>query len=532
MGELSEIVSRLDKFEEQEKERKRKEREAREQKIKDQLEPGNLSDDSSDENDVVEGEEEEQDKKNRSKCLVIKEYVTPKFNLKEPNPNVKGAIGKFRKRMGQYLAFIDCFKHLRSSEYCSVLQIATTSKRFKDIFGTERSVSGAIDALEEMGVVEEFIDFFTSGWAKTYKYYYENEKELIKYCKEHKIPKFIVKNTINFTNKEKEEIEDVLDNKVEKGFKDKVLFKSRLKLKRPENVRPGKFKQALIECLYENYPGFKYYQELADEINEKYYVGADDENENDENLKIKFKPTFHWNSPKRNDKGEIIKGSQMQYINGIGIRVANHYSNAKKDNYVSDEDKRKTRDEVLKDFGFVFEKDIKSSVPRVTYALNGGGWIKNEIDFYKKIYDVYDPDGDDFDIERAAIKKLFFRTYFDTTDKKLGYHTWRNMIQDGMDKGFVYEKMAKLKEAMEKVLGTEGFDNYVFYAESCIYLEALYLLLRKGYKVWIVFDCFYGKGFGTQEEFERYVLDAVFISYMRFKMASDFNDWSILKKVE
>ncbi len=84
------------------------------------------------------------------------------------------------------------------------------------------------------------------------------------------------------------------------------------------------------------------------------------------------------------------------------------------------------------------------------------------------------------------------------------------MIQDGMDKGFVYKKMAKLKEAMEKVLGTEGFDNYVFYAESCIYLEALYLLLRKGYKVWIVFDCFYGKGFGTQEEFERYVLDAVF----------------------
>lgn len=47
----------------------------------------------------------------------------------------------------------------------------------------------------------------------------------------------------------------------------------------------------------------------------------------------------------------------------------------------------------------------------------------------------------------------------------------------------------------------------------------------------MVYDCFYGKGFGTQEEFERVVLEAVMVSFVRFKTAADFNDWeNIFKK--
>ena len=50
-------------------------------------------------------------------------------------------------------------------------------------------------------------------------------------------------------------------------------------------------------------------------------------------------------------------------------------------------------------------------------------------------------------------------------------------------------------------------------------------LLEKGYKVWLVYDCFYGAGFGTQEEFEKLVTEAVWVSFVRFKMAHDFNEW-------
>ena len=178
-------------------------------------------------------------------------------------------------------------------------------------------------------------------------------------------------------------------------------------------------------------------------------------------------------------------------------------------------------------YGFNLEKDITSSVPKVAYAINHGGWLKEDVDLYEKIYAEVNPDGleEDFIAEREAIKKLFFRTYFDTTDNKLAFHTWNNMVQDGADKDAVYNDMIKLRRAMETVLGVDRHDNYVFYVESCIYIDALHSLLESGYQVWLVYDCFYGRGCGSQEEFERLVLEAVWTSFVRFKLACDFNMW-------
>ena len=85
--------------------------------------------------------------------------------------------------------------------------------------------------------------------------------------------------------------------------------------------------------------------------------------------------------------------------------------------------------------------------------------------------------------------------------------------------------MINLRRAMEAVVGKIRYNNFIFYVESCIYIETLYILLEKGYKVWLVYDCFYGSGFGTQEEFERAVTTAVWISFVRFKLAYDFDEW-------
>jgi hypothetical protein len=184
--------------------------------------------------------------------------------------------------------------------------------------------------------------------------------------------------------------------------------------------------------LYENYPGLKIYQKMAETINETYYK---DQSE----FHIRFKPKLHWND---NPKKERAKDKES--IVGIGIRATNKLCSAKKDNDSTDRKAKKIlRDEVLAKYGFEFEKDITSSVPRVAYALNRGGWLKEEVDLYKKIYEEVCPDGseEDFELEREAIKKLFFRVYFDSTDNKLGYHIWDSMIQDGMDQKSVYEDM-------------------------------------------------------------------------------------------
>ena len=374
--------------------------------------------------------------------------------------------------------------------------------------------------LEKIGLIKEYDSYYQTNVCKHYCYFKEIESLLIEYCKENNIPKMKILNRQILTKKQTREYQKRCEDIYSEKFKQGVLFRSRLNLKRPEGVKPGQFKKDLYEMLYENYPGFKIYQEMAEAINEQYY-------KDQEEFQIRFKPRFHWNAnPKK------IKSEYKKAIVGIGIRASNRLCSAKRDNDDLDsERKRILREEVLAKYGFEFEKDIKSSVPRVAYALNHGGWLKEDVDLYERIYREANPDSDDdFALEREAIKKLFFRVYFDTTDNKLGYHTWDSMIQEGMDRESVYRDMIGLRRAMETVLGETRYDNYIFYVESCIYIDVLHTLLSKGYRVWLVYDCFYGAGFGTQEEFEKLVLEAVWVSFVRFKMAYDFNDWEAIFK--
>jgi hypothetical protein len=385
-----------------------------------------------------------------------------------------------------------------------------------NIWGSEQNVSNALSKLEEIGLIQEYISYYQTGMCKLYYYFVENERLLIDYCKENDIPKMVIPNQQVLTPKQAKEYKARRELVYSEEFRKRVAFKSRLKLKRPRGVKPAQFKRDVYEMLYENYPGFKIYQRMAEEVNETYYK---DQGE----FHIRFKPKFHWN-----ENSKRVRSKDKESIVGIGIRASNKLCSAKKDNDAVDHEIKKIlREEVLAKYGFEFEKDITSSVPRVAYALNHGGWLKEDVDLYEKIYReaVGDVSEEEFKREREAIKKLFFRVYFDTTDNKLAYHTWDHMIQEGMNKDSVYDDMKSLRRAMETVLGEQRYDNYIFYVESCIYIDTLHTLLKKGYKVWLVYDCFYGAGFGTEEEFEKLVLEAVWVSFVRFKLAYDFNKW-------
>ena len=99
------------------------------------------------------------------------------------------------------------------------------------------------------------------------------------------------------------------------------------------------------------------------------------------------------------------------------------------------------------------------------------------------------------------------------------------MVHNVVSQEEVEEHMVRLRRAVEEVLGGITYGSYIFYAESCIYIDALHCLLEKGYDVWLVYDCFYGKGFGSEEEFKEYVMEAVFVAFVRFKFANDFGNW-------
>ena len=541
MGKYNDIWVRAQAYEEAEKKKKKETRERIRAKYESEIsgeednlglvEESNLHDKVNDEEDgLTLGLWETLDHK------IIKNYIAPPFTPDKPDESVKGALTKYEKRYGKYLAFIDSVKHIRSSKYCSVLALATTSKMLQNIFGEPRSVTNALGKLEEIGLIKEYISSWQTGYCKLYCYFVENERLLIEYCQQMGIQKFELQSQQTLNPRQREAYQVRCEEVYPEKFKKRVLFKSSLRLTRPVKVKPKQFITDLYEMLYENYPGFKLYQQIAKTINSTYYVDQPE-------FHIRFEPTFHWNGESKENKykkkkPDDKKSKPQTSIVGIGIRATNKLCSAKKGNDLVDKKtKQLLRQEVLDKYGFKFEKDITSSVPRVAYArkeyddlayaLNHGGWLKEDVDLYERIYREADPEGseEDFKLEREAIKKLFFRVYFDNSDGNLAWHTWDHMVQEGMDRDDVSRDMINLRRAMEAVLGEKRYDNYIFYVESCIYIDTLHLLLEKGYKVWLVYDCFYGAGFGTQKEFEELVMEAVWVSFVRFKMASDFNEW-------
>ena len=146
----------------------------------------------------------------------------------------------------------------------------------------------------------------------------------------------------------------------------------------------------------------------------------------------------------------------------------------------------------MREYGFDLEKDVTSSVPRITLSLNTGAWVDEDVDIYELIYNEYitqkygkrfhSSQTEKFEDVRPAIKKLHMRGYFDRASM-LGVHTRRVMLEV-KDKEAVDAEMKLYKEAIEVAEGEDLYDSEVFFHESCIYMEVLKELLDNGYKVW------------------------------------------------
>ena len=396
----------------------------------------------------------------------VDNYVLPSFAIKESS--AKGAETKLKNKLSKVLAFIDLVKHKRFKTGCTVMPISVTNKDNLAIWQNEKGVSRAIDFMIEIGLISVESNKYQFGAyyekdnkSKTYRYYKVNEDKLKEYCEDHDIQMFIVKNKV-YNMSELKKLHTGID-------KSKVRFASRLKLIKPIELSRAEFEKQLTLCLYDNYPALRFHIVKTNEINEKYYKDYPE-------FRIRFQPNFTWS------EDEL-------YVSGIGIRATNSLTNLKKEN----------RKEVLKEYGFILEKDINASVPRMTLSLNSGHWIDESQDMYELIYRVIEPTGLFTKEKREAIKKLHMRAYFDSGDKSVGHHTWLTMEQNGIDREDVCDKMSEFRNAIIKAEGGKLYGSDIFYVESCVYLMTLYDLLSAGHKVWQVYDCFYSSGSDSQE---------------------------------
>lgn len=494
---LEEIVERLDEFEKNRKEKAKA-------KPDDAVADEHSFDPDYEEDDI--------------KAVVIEDAITPTLNIEQPNKAVHGAEKKFRVKLSKVYAFINHAKLNAKKDKCSVLPFACTSKIYLKIWNTPASVSNAFKYMVKIGLLE--VESAKYQWgayyddlnkSKTYRFHYANAMKIVEFCKENGIKPYEISYERKVSKKTRAKLESIKPAKpIEKS---EVKFSSDLKLVKPNSLTRKEFEELLYDYLLENYPCLGIGQKLVKKINETYYKNYPD-------LKIRFEPSF---KPR---KGDVVKK--------IGIRATNRLCGAVKD----PKDKKRAgivlRQDVISEYGFDYEYDLTASVPRISIALNNGGWVKPDFDLYKAINERFEPGFDYSDWEesprRKAIKRLFFRTYFDGSDKELGKNTCRKMTMDGVDKAAVYQEMANLRRATEEVLGPVHFGNYVFLVESFIYLQVLHVLLKKGYLVWMVYDCFYIKGVEDKEEMDKYIGDLVYACYVQFKMANDLNQWEELYK--
>jgi hypothetical protein len=416
--------------------------------------------------------------------IECKEYVVPE--LKIPEVRSKACT---KKTLGKVLAFIDMVKYKRLASGCTIMPIASTSKKFISICGSQQNASNLIRYMIKIGLLSEENTAYqynatkeNYNKAKTYRYYYDNELKIKEYCKENNINKYVVLNN-------KQSV--VQKFKIENFDNDRVRFSSQLHLLKPDNYSMAQFESYIEAVLYRNYPYLSYYQELADIINETYYADYPE-------LSISFTPNYTWN-----------KGNKA--ITKIGIRATNELVSAKKDKDGNENFYGAYKEDILKKYGFNLEKDVTSSIPRITLSLNERQWIPEAVDIYELIYNKYVANHtvvQKFEEVRPAIKKLHMRGYFDKPST-LGVHT-RRVMANVKNKEEVDAEMRVYQDAIIAAEGGTLYGSEIFYHESCIYMDVLKELLDKGYKVWQCYDAFYARKEGiTQEQYVEYVTKEV-----------------------
>ena len=173
----------------------------------------------------------------------------------------------------------------------------------------------------------------------------------------------------------------------------------------------------------------------------------------------------------------------------------------------------------------MLEKDIKSSVPRITLSLNKGYWVDESTDIYELIHNEFEPGKKFTKLRRKAIKEFHMNCYFDEdTDRNMGKHVWLKIDREGADKEEVYDLMKRLREATIRAEGGKLYGVEIFFIESCIYVMTLYDLLAAGIDTWLVYDAFYCSDFEDSEMFNIMVNNSVKSNFEDFLSFYKFNE--------
>ena len=203
--------------------------------------------------------------------------------------------------------------------------------------------------------------------------------------------------------------------------------------------------------------------------------------------RIQFKPTIT-----RNAHGDMITK--------LGIRATNSLVSLPKDGSADDLNPITRAEMLMAKFGGEWtEVDVKSSVPRVTYLLNHGAWLDNDLDLYAAMY------GKRFDSStlRTQYKYFFMRLYFGNSEKQIAHqlrltHQTDNFVKTHGKRAAI-DTIGNARDSMIAAIG-RSYGSEIFLHESCIYLDVFAALVKRGFRLIQIYDGFFLKGILSEEE--------------------------------
>ena len=319
------------------------------------------------------------------KALAAGSVDFPRLDAEE----MKAVLGrKWKNNLSALKTLVELYQYITSTKDISIVSISCTAKHLTQIYKSPMQVSRVLDAAQKVGLLKCLEETYHFGAFSPYpkEYAYNKQAQTV-------LKQLFADYAVEGLPMPQGEDKPVTAATLEEAYKT-----SPYKFRFASKTRMANTSDALaLYGLNKTYPQLSEYAAKVAAINAN--LPPDE--------RIMFQPSIT-----RNQKGDMITK--------LGIRATNSLVSLPKDGSASDIDPF-TRAEMLQaKFGEDWtEVDVKSSVPRVTYLLNHGEWLDNQIDLYAQMY------GKPFDSStlRTEYKYFFMRLYFGNSEKQIDWET-------------------------------------------------------------------------------------------------------------
>ena len=399
---------------------------------------------------------------------------------------------KYLLKLKMLKPFVDVMKYKTSTKGVSICPIASTSKLWNFVYGSQRQVARVVQCAKEIGLLYCVDESYSNklGYAKSYAYDKRVEKKLIELFNEHQISNqskslnqsYVISIIDTFARKGDSDIEQMERyKKYMENSKIRITQRTKLHLK----------EEFIVNGLNEMYPQYMEMLKTIDEDNATMGELIDYDY---------AKPNIVWDK-----NGNATK---------IGVRKTNAYCNLKVHGYENNQsleglptsERGKIRDVVIESkLGGVFENDVKSSIYRITYLLNHGVWLDRDKDLYPMMAGFDFKSKDERNLFKSPLAmKLYFANSIDEVVSRSSY-------QDTRTKEFFKEINARefLEKAQENMLNVIGnsYRSEIFLHESCIYTQVAHKIRELGYTLVQIYDGFFTNKPLDEKSFDEIVKD-------------------------